>query len=549
MARSNGKQLRFAALIRVSTEKQAKRGESLRTQTGSITQAVDSLGGEIVRAYAGQEHATAGYERQLLDKLLADAQSSNRPFDAVIVNDPSRWSRDNVKSETGLDTLRDVGIRFFVLTTEFDLYDPQARLFLGMTTQFNSFQAALQKQKSILNRINRAKRGEPSAGPPFGRVYDREKKEWLILTDKQAMIQDIADRYLAGEQLPNLAQEYGVNHSPLYRTLRDACGDRWVIEFNAPDLNIRETVTLTVPRLLPEATINAVRQRMEANRTYLHKPPCPKNEYLLSGRVFCAACGYTMFGDMKRGRRYYRHCRSPRRCPCPLTPRPSIEADKLESQVIGQLFGMFGNPTQIANAVKAAVPDCDEAMTEQVRLEGELEKVKRARSRILGLVSKDAITEEQAEEELRELNDRERTLRDRLDQLAATLADVPDEETLRLYVEKVNNTIWVYDDEGNQRPGGNDIATLMAMTKQDFRNLVNAVFDTTLVDGKPAGVYISPAGKARLFQRRQYGFTIKGRLEFESVLNASSCGVPCPDQRNESHPFVFLVFHFRCEGT
>ena len=79
------KPIRFAALIRVSTEKQAAKGESLKTQAKQITQAVESLGGKLVAKYAGQEHGTAGYERKQLDKMLADAQKERRPFDAVMV--------------------------------------------------------------------------------------------------------------------------------------------------------------------------------------------------------------------------------------------------------------------------------------------------------------------------------------------------------------------------------------------------------------------------------------------------------------------------------
>lgn len=141
MISSKGKQprpLRFAALIRVSTEKQAERGESLRTQAAQVEMAVGDLGGVIAKRYAGQEHATAGWEREQLEKLLADAAKKSRPFDAVIVADPSRWSRDNVASEIGLQRLRDAGVRFFVLNTEHDLYSDDARLFLSITSTINA---------------------------------------------------------------------------------------------------------------------------------------------------------------------------------------------------------------------------------------------------------------------------------------------------------------------------------------------------------------------------------------------------------------------------
>lgn len=59
--------LRFAPIIRVSTEKQANRGESLRTQTSQIEQYVKSLSGIIPSnclVYSGQEHATPEIERK-----------------------------------------------------------------------------------------------------------------------------------------------------------------------------------------------------------------------------------------------------------------------------------------------------------------------------------------------------------------------------------------------------------------------------------------------------------------------------------------------------
>lgn len=158
------KTLRFAALVRVSTEQQQKRGESLNTQTKQITQAVEQLGGTVTRWYKGQQHATAGYEHQLVDELLADAQKKRKPFDAIIVADASRWSRDNGKSKQGLKILRKNNIRFFTHSEERDLFDPPTNLFLGMYAEIGEFQANEQKRKSVLNKIELAKQGKPSAG-------------------------------------------------------------------------------------------------------------------------------------------------------------------------------------------------------------------------------------------------------------------------------------------------------------------------------------------------------------------------------------------------
>jgi site-specific DNA recombinase len=530
---------RFAALVRVSTEEQEKTGESLRTQRKQIEAAVTALGGTVSKWYEGQEHATAGHERRLFDTLLADAGKTPRPFDAVMVADPTRWSRDNVRSEQGLDTLRDAGVGFYVLTSEYSLYDPTQRLFLGLSSTIGAYHARVQKQKSLLNRIERARRGIPTAGGvlPFGRKYrkDGEKGEWVVIEEKRAMIEDVARRYLAGEQLPRLATEYGVNRSHLAKTLREGCGDRWVIEFKAPDLNIDETVEMKVPPLLDKGTIKAVRGKLEANRTYLHKPPRPVHKYLLSGYVFCGVCGYSLFGATNYPeRRYYKHAHhdNERSRACPLRPRPFVPADEIEREVVSALFGMFGSPAAIERAVKAAAPDCEKLLKERRRLEGELGKVTRGRDRIVGLIVRDSLTDEQAEEQLAELKEREEALREQLERLGEQLVSVAAVGDLQAYVWRPNGEVCpveeyrggdgyfqLQDAEGEQLNGGNDLGTLLGMSWEDKRRLVEGVFGgAPMPDGKPAGVYVRQDGKGVAHRPKNWIYTIRGHLDFESVV-------------------------------
>jgi len=131
--------LRFAALIRVSTEKQSEKGESLRTQDNDTKQYSNLLGGKIVARYGGQEHATPNWEKGEVDRLIRDAALNK--FDAVIVSNVFRWSRDNVKSKEGLAAFLKHRVRFFVGMVEFDLFSPQHKLFLGMSAEIGEFNA------------------------------------------------------------------------------------------------------------------------------------------------------------------------------------------------------------------------------------------------------------------------------------------------------------------------------------------------------------------------------------------------------------------------
>jgi DNA invertase Pin-like site-specific DNA recombinase len=348
------KKLRFAALIRVSTEQQKDQGESLRTQETQITTSVEMLGGVITKTYAGHEHATEGYEKKRFDQLLTDAAKSRKQFDAVIVADPSRWSRDNANSSNGLNILRDNGIRFFYMTTEVDLFNAQQKGIFGVQTAINSMMAAIQKEKSVINKIARAKRGIPTGGSlPYGRTFDKTTETWGINNEKKAIIKDSAKRYLAGESLTNLAAEYGMDHTNLHMTLTRKCGPDWGIHFNVPDLNIDEYIPINVPALLPNKAIDAILKQAAANKTYHHGSI--KYKYLLSRMIFCDKCGRAMHGQNSEQRwTYYRHAPDKGACKC---PKRSIPADVVEENIIRNLFETFANHTAVKGAIEAATPN------------------------------------------------------------------------------------------------------------------------------------------------------------------------------------------------
>ncbi len=505
--------LRFAALIRVSTEKQEKRGESLRTQEKQIRDAVERMGGKVAKQYAGQEHATAGWERQQLDRLLTDAQKTPRPFDSVIVSHPDRWSRDNVASQTGLDCLKENGIRFFVLGAEQDLFDPTVEMYLAMSAVIGKFQASTQSGKSIENRIERAKRGWPTCGKlPYGRTWDRDKAAWGIDAEVQAMLNDVAARYLAGESMAELAKLYGINHSFLHKTLTAGCGTVWEQRFRMPKMRIDETVQTIVPALLEPAIIAAVKRRAEANKTFSHGSL--KHEYLFSRMVFCGECGYAMGGETNpRGKRYYRHDSRNGSASCPLPFRPWVPADLLEEKILEHLADLWGNPAAVEKAMADAEPNKAEAEKARKRLgriDADLEKVKTGRQRIIGFIGKGTIEEADAEGQLNDLREREIKLSEEADKLRAVLTEtLTEEDRKRLAKRVVSARRWVAMRDA-ERPE--------TMTYEQKRMLIEDVFGGKLPDGRRMGVYVTPIDLERGTKGRRWQYEIRGRIQAEGIV-------------------------------
>jgi site-specific DNA recombinase len=434
MVKGNEKpMLRFVALIRVSTEKQQKQGESLRTQRKQIKQAVESFDGEVVEWFGGQEHATFGFEHREVDRLLEYCE--RHQVDAVIVAHQDRWSRDNISSELGLNRLQKCGVRFFVLGTEHNLNEPTARLYLAMSSSIGAYHAATQKKKSIESRIERAKQGIPTAGKlPFGRTFNRNAG-WGINPTEKAKIESIAERYLAGESLEKIAVEYGINHTSLHKTLMLRSGTEWEIVFEVDGVVVRDeplVVPVKIPPLLPPETINALQRRAKANKTYSHG--AIKNEYLLRRVVFCARCGYAMFGQTNHnGKRYYRHCHNQRAIDCD-SPLHSVPADILEETVMLHLWAAFGNVGKLIDAMETAVPNKEKIKDYRTRLmhvTTELRKFTRGRERLLSHLENGTISDEDVVERLAKSKQTISKLATEKDLLEAVLRDTPDENTLR----------------------------------------------------------------------------------------------------------------------
>lgn len=240
------KGLRFAPIIRVSTPgKQEKTSPAVQKE--QIELFVKFLEGSIATwEYCGQEHATPDHERELLDALLRDCAKDK--FDAVIVHDATRWSRDILKHEQSIRTFREHKIHFFTGVIEIDLFDVNFEVALSIQVLLAQYLAKLQKQRSLMSKIKLAKKGGASCGKlPYGRTFNKKTGEWGRDEEKAEKIILAAGRYL--DRVPNRenAAMAGLNWPFLWKTMCYRSGDTWEQRFGAKDLNIDITIHKAYP--------------------------------------------------------------------------------------------------------------------------------------------------------------------------------------------------------------------------------------------------------------------------------------------------------------
>lgn len=498
--------IRFAPLIRVSTEGQANKGESLRTQTVQIQQYVKSLGGTIPNncwKYSGQEHATPEQERKKLEQMLAD--SANGKFDAVIVCDTSRWSRDNLKSKEGLNVLRNNSIRFFVGTMEYDLYNPEHNFILGMSAEVGELQARQQALKSITNRIERARRGYPTAGKlPYGRTFNKKTGEWGLDPEKQKNIQWAAELYLNGMSIVEIAKILGMNFSNLWKILTKRAGTSWDCHFRNEKVNVNETVTIQIPPLLDEETIKVIKQQGEANRTYLHGEL--KYRYLLSRLIFCKHCGYALMAQTNHnGKQYFRHPRH-RKYTC--TVKNWVPAEPLGKTVLSLLLDTFGDQERIEQAIQRATPDLSKIETlrnEKADLEEKKAVEIKKRDNLVDLVAEGTLSKEEITKRIQPIRDRLQVIQDRIDAIEPQIADQPDPEQIKRKSKLARAVVA----DALKNPGPKAKEKILNGPYEKQRAIIEKAFAGKDREGNRLGVYVEQTGDPK----RRWKFEIRAVLD------------------------------------
>lgn len=499
--------MKFAPLIRVSTEEQQEKGDSLALQKSQIVQAVTILGGTVPDycwQYSGQESATTSEERLRFDKLLEDAPKGL--FDAVMVADESRWSRENLKSETGLDILKKAGIKFFVLVREIDLFDHNQAFILRMLVNIHSYSAAQNAVKSILGRIHLAKKGVPTGGRiPHARTYDKKARTWAIDQEKYDKVKYAVERFLKGDNREEIAKAIGMNHSHLYYVLRNHLGDTYPFTIESKKYGIpKTTVSIPVPPLFGPDIIRKVHAQLDANKTYHHGQT--KHRYLLARMVHCGHCGWALYGETVKGKhQYYTHT-SKKDYQCDNYMR--IPVNLLDDAVMRDVFQMIGDPSIRERAVRDANPNIEESKRLEKEIEVHDKELKRIRTRkdnLLNAVAEGLLPANEIKSKMDDLMKREGAIIGEIAKTRAKVEGMLTEQDIKRAVSDLGKRILA------------DISyspfVLDKMSWERKREILETVFGGRDADGKRFGVYLSKTDG-------QWAYILKGIFpEVTKTLN------------------------------
>ncbi len=513
---NNKPPLRFAGLVRVSTEGQKEKGASIETQKNSIKKSVEYLGGNpsSIKWYEGQEHSTEGYERKIFDKLVADAKE--KLFDAVIFYDLSRWSRDNLKSKTNINVLEKNGIKFYEGIKEYDLSDYNDRFIIGMMTEINERAAKEIKARMCEGKITRAQEGWAVSSPkylPWGRTFDNDKKNtyasvydrWGLKDGAKELMTQVVDRYINGEKTAVLADELGIYPSNLLEIFRGCLGNKWNRTFSSPKRSEKVPVKIPIPPLIDdEKKIEKVIETIASKRTWAHGSY--KIDYLFSSMIFDANCGHTLSGTSKKGKKYYYHQDNYKKgC----GSRRYIPEKELEIAVLTHLFYMYEDDDKIEKAVLRAYPDQDKfnkLLAEEANDTKEIKRIEKAEDTLAKAISEGVIGFDVAKRRADKLKKQKESIESKIEERKPLLSNrPPTKKELEEEVEtiKIDMDLFRHTMRGSlQSP-----SRLSIMSFADKRRLMELAFGGKDIKGNRLGIYVSQGST-----KKSIKFTIRGKF-------------------------------------
>ena len=316
-----------AGYARYSTDRQ--RHSSIIAQQNAIMAYCLAREIDLVASYTDEGYTGTNEHRAGFQALLRDARAHK--FDAVVVYDISRGSRDVVDWFSFRKAMRDLKIAVLSVTENLgDIRDPSAFLTELITVGIGQHQVMQSREKSIAGKRVRAEQGKFCGGiPPLGYDVDTKTGAYVINPPEAKAVRMIFDLYAAGysykhimEQLEGMGivgkrgQKIGTNtlyyilknerYTGKYAWFETIMRDmhHWVGERN-PNPVIKDGA---VPQIVPHDTWERVKRRMDDNKVNkMNKGG--KRTYLLSGLLHCSKCGSAMVGvtTTAKGREYKKY--------------------------------------------------------------------------------------------------------------------------------------------------------------------------------------------------------------------------------------------------
>jgi site-specific DNA recombinase len=432
---SSGATEGIALYLRVSSEEQRNR-ETIEIQREFLEQYCGLYELEVVGIY--EDDGISGtiplHERPDGRRLIEDAKAGE--FKTVLVSKLDRLGRTLLVIVDAHDRLQEAGVALRSGREPIDTSNPSGRLIFQMLASFAEYERETIRERTQAGQRRAFKNGRQMGAIPYG--YDiAQDNSFVVVEEEACIVRQIIANIAAGATLYSEAKRLNDEGEPSpghrYRgkprkhgagwghtTVRELVRQRAYVGTHEVRINGgTERIERPVPAIVDPALREKALSRMEENKRFAGGRP--HRNYLLSGLVECAQCGWAYRGTCASGSRtgkryYYYGCgrrgatydkRVERSC-------PSVNAEWLEDLVWQDVRSFLENPGEVLERVREQLEGDDQADELEERresLKNRLAGKQAERDRAMRLYMRGLISEEEADVLLADLKNQTANLR------------------------------------------------------------------------------------------------------------------------------------------
>ena len=378
-----------AIYARVSTARQEDE-QTIKTQLDAVNELIQKRDFKLVSEYKDEGWSGDILARPELDRLRQDAKL--KMWEVLVVYDPDRLARRYSYQELVMDELREAGIEVVFVTVSAPK-NSEDKILYGVRGLFAEYERAKIGERFRLGKIRKVKEGHILVSEPlYGYRYIAKQEKvpgYYEINEEEArvvrMMFDWIDRDgLTLRGIVKKLQESGIKPrkskrgvwatSTLSTLLKHKAyigeahwGSSYAVVPEKPTNKEKyrkikkssrrtkpeaEWFTIPVPAIINRDMFNRVRAKIEAN--FLLSQRNTKNEYLLTGRIYCP-CGRKRAGEgPQRGKHlYYRCLDRVLSFPIPHTCKEKAITARIADRIVwNEIAGLMTTPELMRNQVE-----------------------------------------------------------------------------------------------------------------------------------------------------------------------------------------------------
>ncbi len=310
---------RVALYARYSSENQ--RSESISAQVRAMEEYCKQHNYIIVERYVDEAKTATNDKRNSFQKMIAD--SSNKTFDIVLVHKLDRFARNRYDSAIYKRELRKNGVMVYSVLENLN-DSPESVILESLLEGMNEYYSKNLGRESLKGLKENAYQCKHTGGkPPLGYDIDKETKRLVINTQEAETVRIIFDLYSKGYGYSYILEElhnrelrtkkglpfqknslYSILTNPKYQgtyVFNRSSAKCYSGTRNTHSYKDEEDIIAIdggCPQIVTKETYEKVQKRITDNKNSGGRYTAKEN-YLLSGKVFCADCGKAMVGNKR----------------------------------------------------------------------------------------------------------------------------------------------------------------------------------------------------------------------------------------------------------